>query len=377
MDDQTKNLILAAVLSFLVIIAWSVLFPPPEPAPTDTVTETAETGTGSTPVATTPATGQTGTSTPPPSGEAAEAVAEAPRIRIDTPSLTGSISLVGGRIDEVSLKDYHVTIDPDSPIVDILSPVGSPQAYYALYGWAPGQGLDAENVPGPLTEWTLAEGETLAPGSPVTIAWDSPSGLRYERVISIDDHYMFNITQTVANASGNAVSLAPYGIIARHGEPENLKNFFILHEGPIRMSDGTLSEQDYDDLTDFPVVASEGANAEVVQVANDGWIGFTDHYWQSILIPAPGSAFKSVLKFDPSRNIYQAETVLPTQTVADGATASVTSELFVGAKRWEVLRDYERDGVQGFVDSITIGVVSLKIDSGQFTRDVENRNILP
>ncbi|WP_375258970.1 membrane protein insertase YidC [Citreimonas sp.] len=356
MDDQNKNLLIATALSFAVILVWFLLFPPPE-TPTDQTApagiESVETGEVTPGVATGPATAP-GTA---PSGEttAVEPAAEAPRVAIDTPRLSGSISLLGGRFDDLKLKDYNVTTDEDSDIVHLFDPVGDLTPYYALYGWAPGAGAAPENVPGANTPWEVVEGGTLTVEDPVVMRWESPSGLIYRRTVSVDDDYLFTIAQSVENTGDSTVSLAPYGILARHGQPEDLKNFFILHEGVIAMADGELAEIDYDDMTDFDVVPSEGARAEVTQVAQDGWIGFTDHYWMATLIPAAGTAFKQVAKYDEARDIYQTESVMPTMQVAPGETQEITQQLFAGAKEWETIREYQAAGIDRFVDAIDWG----------------------
>ncbi len=361
MDDQNKNLILATALSFLVILGWFFFFPPPEPEPVDA--PVAEQAGQTTPEATTPATAPAAPGAQTADAAAGtgqgpalqQAAANTPRVQIDTPRLTGSISLLGGRIDDLSLKDYRVSIDAGAPIVKMLQPVGDAGAYYALYGWAPGAGLTLDDVPGPNTEWRVENGATLGVNSPVTLAWDNGKGLTFRREIAVDANYMFSVTQSVQNASGATVSLAPYGVLARHGEPADRKKFFILHEGVVSMADGQLTETDYKDMPDFDFEAREGARAEVTQVQENGWIGFTDHYWMSTLIPAPGSAFKQVAKYDERRDIYQTEAVLPTETLGDGQSASVTTQLFAGAKEWETIRSYERAGIQGFIDSIDWG----------------------
>ena len=354
MDDQNKNLILATALSFLVILVWFLLFPPPEPEPmpeTSAVEQSDGAPTAGAPIAD----GSAPLSADAQVGTGAEPVADTPRIAIDTPRLSGSVSLLGGRIDELFLKDYRVSLDDNSDIVELLKPVGTPNAYYALYGWAPGAGATVEDVPGARTEWQIESGETLAVDSPVTLVWQNGSGLTFRRTLAVDEDYMFTITQSVENASGAPVSLAPYGVIARHGTPPDAKNFFILHEGLVRMSDGTLEETKYKNLPDLEVDPNEGARAEVVQVAQDGWIGFTDHFWMTTLIPQPGSAFKSVAKYDERRDIFQTEAVLPTRTIADGSETSVTTQLFAGAKEWETIRGYQQAGVEGFIDSIDWG----------------------
>ncbi|EBA18343.1 putative inner membrane protein translocase component YidC [Roseobacter sp. SK209-2-6] len=351
MDDQNKNLILATVLSFLVILGWYTFFPPPEPEqPVDVaVTENAAES-GTTLVPTADATDAVANATT----EEASAP-DAPRLAIDTPRVTGSIALQGGRIDDLSLKDYRETLADGSPIVKLLKPVGEAQAYYALYGWAPGAGLTSSDVPGANSIWSAPAGATLSPETPVTLTWDNGNGLTFARTISVDEDYMFSVTQSVTNATDGTISLAPYGTLARHGEPEDLKNFFILHEGVVGMADGELSELDYSDVADFDIDPRDGSRSEVKQVTTNGWIGFTDHYWMSTLIPEPGQGFRSIAKFDERRGIYQTDIVLPTVSLAAGNSTEVTTMLFAGAKEWASIRSYEKSGIAGFLDSIDWG----------------------
>lgn len=355
MDDQNRNLILATALSFLVILVWFLLFPPPDPvtdpnAPqvTETATASGETGMAVLP----PAADGTGATLP--EAEAAP-TPSAPRLPIDTPELEGSISLIGGRIDDLSLRGYFETLDEDSPIVRLLSPVGSDEPYYALYGWAPGGDLGFEDVPGANTEWSVESGETLTPETPVTLVWENGNGLTFRRTIAIDENFMFSVTQSVENTGAGAVRLAPYGIIARHGLPDDLQNFFILHEGVVRKVDGQLDEVGYNDLPDLEFVQREAAPAEVVDVTSNGWIGFTDKYWMTTLIPGADQPFTSVTKYVAAADIYQTEARLPAMTVEAGQTAEVTTQLFAGAKEWQTIRDYEAQGVQRFIDSIDWG----------------------
>ncbi|MFZ5962616.1 membrane protein insertase YidC [Thalassococcus sp. BH17M4-6] len=354
MDDQNKNLILATALSFIVILVWFVLFPPPETTAVDPNAPAVTEAESDTPALATAPQSAPGTTAATDVGGPATA-SDAPRVDIDTARLEGSISLTGGRIDDLKLRDYRVSIAEDSEIVHLLEPVGSPAPYYALYGWAPGAGLALEDVPGANTAWTLESGETLGVDSPVTLRWDSPSGLIFRRTIGIDENYMFSVTQSVENGGDGTASLAPYGIVARHGAPADAKNFFILHEGVIAMADGELTETGYDDLPDLPVVPSEGARAEVFQITENGWIGFTDHYWMTTLIPSPGSAFKAVAKYDESRDILQTEAVMPTLSLAPGQSQEVTTQLFAGAKEWATIREYQDQGVDRFIDSIDWG----------------------
>jgi YidC/Oxa1 family membrane protein insertase len=362
MDDQNRNLILATALSMVVILVWFVLFPPPE-APVDPnapLTETAqpaETGTGENIALTPPAAGTGTTAAAVTDTEMTEvALDEAARIAIETAELTGSISLRGGRIDDLSLRDYNETLEEDSPIVRLLAPTGGAEPYYALYGWAPAGELDFEQVPGADTPWQLESGETLGVGSPVTLVWDNGNGLVFRRTIAVDDKFMFSVTQEVENTSDAEVRLAPYGIVARHGLPDDLQNFFILHEGVVRKVDGQLDEIGYDNVTDLDFVERERAQAEVVQVEESGWIGFTDKYWMTTLIPGDGQPFTSVTRYVASADIYQTEARLPVMSVAPGATGEVTTLLFAGAKEWETIRDYQdAGGIDRFIDSIDWG----------------------
>ena len=348
MDDQNKNLLLATGLSFLVILAWFFFFPPPEPAPVATTPAAVATTDVTVPAAPT-APGA-------PAAETAQPVPEAPRLAIDTKRISGTISLSGGRIDDLNLKDYTVTLDPKSGLVRLLSPVGQKGAYYALYGWAPGGALADADVPGPNTEWSLAEGSALSTAAPVTLRWDNGKGLVFSRTVSVDENFMFTVTQSVANTGPAAVTLAPYGIVARHGKPADLQNFFVLHEGVVGRADGKLTETKYKDMLKLPAVEREGALAEVVEATTDGWIGFTDKYWMTTLIPEQGKPFTSVTKYVPATDVFQVETRQPVITVAPGATASSTSRLFAGAKEWETIRAYQnKGGIAGFLDSIDWG----------------------
>ena len=350
MDDQNRNLILATVLSFAVIVAWTTLFPPEELL-VDPATEAAQTLEDPTLPAADPVAPAATTPT-----EAPEPAAQAPRVAIETGEFNGSISLQGGRIDDLALTNYRESIDEDAAIVRLLKPVGEPGAYFASFGWTATDGLDASAVPGPDTIWSLESGNTLTETTPVTLSWDNGAGQIFRTVVSVDDAFMFTFEQSVENAAGTPISARPYGLLRRHGEPDDLKNFFILHEGMVRMTDGELEETGYDDITEYEIDPRERTQAERLDVTESGWIGYTDHYWMTTLIPAQGVPFRSTSKYFDSRDLYQAEAVMPIETVAAGDTATVTTRLFAGAKEWEEIRHYEdEEGVGGFLDSIDWG----------------------
>ena len=349
MDDQNKNLILASVLSFIVIITWFILFPPPEPVPSDI--ESAQQQSEESNLAPNADTAKAPLIE---TGETEIAV-EAERIQIENELLTGAISTQGGRIDQLSLKKYRNTISEDSDIVTLLSPVGKPEAYYAAFGWAPAVGIKPDQVPDPNTIWTVVGNNILTPSSPISLMWDNGNGVKFMRKISIDEKYMFTVEQGIENNSGSEISLRPYGLLRRHGEPKDMKNFFILHEGIIRMSDGELSEEDYGDIADLPILEKEGTHAERVEVQNSGWTGFTDHYWMTTLIPDQSSSFRSTTKYFAPQDIYQVEAVMPSKVISDGSSTSISTQLFAGAKEWDTIRKYEQAGVTGFLDSIDWG----------------------
>lgn len=355
MDSQNKNLIVATVLSALVLIGWTYFFPPEPAAPTDGAPVAAQTATPAAPAATPEAVAGAVLDAATAAAQASDA--NAPRIRIDTPALTGTISLLGGRFDDLSLRKYKETLDADSPLVRLLAPVGgtdlNAKPYYTVYGWSPAGGLDPALVPGPKTLWTAPADAVLTPKTPVTLSWDNGAGLRFTRTISVDDNYLFTVAQGVENNTGAPVRLAPYGIIARHGIPQS-NRVYVLHEGAVRMTDNTLEEIKYKNLTKLDAVAGEG-QAELISASENGWIGFTDKYWMTTLIPTDG-AFTSVIKYTPGADLYQAETRLPVMEVAPGASAVAETRLFAGAKEWEVIKHYQDDaGITRFVDSIDWG----------------------
>ncbi|MEO1909905.1 MAG: membrane protein insertase YidC [Paracoccus sp. (in: a-proteobacteria)] len=360
MEDNNRNLILATVLSFLVILVWYTVFAPEPVSDQPSGQPLAEQSVGDQPL--TAGTPQ-GTTTAAPADLANQAQ-PAGRIEIRSPALEGSISLAGGRIDDLLLTRYQETLDEGSPDVRLLSPssatadgnieTGATKPYYTVYGWTPGPGTDPELVPNPTTVWTQESGSTLAPGQPVTLAWDNGAGQIFRRTFSLDENYLFSVSQSLQNDGDADFAAAPYGIIARHGRPDT-QNFFVLHEGVVGMHDGTLIEEKYKNIADLDPIAREG-RAQVYDVSADGWIGFTDKYWMTTLAPAPGQAFTAVVKYAEGADIFQTEARFPMQTVAPGTQVTADSYLFAGAKVWEVLKGYEDGvGIKGLVDSIDWG----------------------
>ena len=340
--DQ-KNFIVAIVLSVLIIVGWQVVFPPSKQATNTTQQQTAtQSGAPAAP------TGQPGTPGTQPGPGAAptqqpvvsrtDAVALTPRVTFNTAELTGSISLKGARIDDVQLVKYRETIDPKSPPVPVLSPVGSEHPYYAEFGWSSSDA--AIKVPGPETVWT-ADQPTVAPGKPVKLTWDNGEGLVFGLTISIDEFFMFDVKQSVENKTDKPVTLFPWSLIVRYGEPK-FEGMYILHEGPYGVFNDTLKEFSYSDFK---------GNKQQKIATTGGWVGITDKYWMSVLVPDQKSKVDvSIKQTGAGADVkYQVDYVASGVTVAPGASVTTDAKLFAGAKIVRVISDYEsKYGIQKF-----------------------------
>jgi len=275
----------------------------------------------------------------------AEILAKNNRVAINTPRLHGSIALRGGRIDDLTLADYRETLDPNSNEIIVLSPKGVTGAYYAQFGWVSGDGV---KVPDQESIWT-ANRKTLTPEQPVTLTWDNGSGLKFSRTYSVDENYMFAVDQKVENTGASPAALYPFGFISRRGKPETT-NFYILHEGLLGVSDGTLSEIDYDEIKD---------QKEVKQTSTGGWIGITDKYWLAALVPDQKleTATRYLHQTEGLIDKYQVDYLGPQQSVgANGSIASL-NHFFVGAKEVKLLDKYEQKyGIARFDLAIDFGV---------------------
>lgn len=349
MNDQ-KNMILAIVLSALVLIGWQFFFNIPQMEKRKLEEQGQVTKTqpsqpaqpGASPNLPSP---QPGTSTPPqlPGQIAAPqsltrpaAIGASPRVRIDTPSVTGSINLRGGRIDDVSLMKYRETVDPKSPAIILLSPSGAPDAYYAEFGWIPATGSNVK-VPDGGTVWQQQGSGALTAATPVVLTFDNGEGLIFRRTISVDANYLFTIRDEVDNKSAATISLFPYALISRHGTP-HVAGFYILHEGPVGvMGDKGLQEFSYSNLDDKKRIAFDNVT--------NAWFGITDKYWAATLLPKTDARLQATFSSRPegSIKIYQTDYLLDQQTIASGATGVADARLFAGAKENALIDAYDRD----------------------------------
>jgi YidC/Oxa1 family membrane protein insertase len=267
---------------------------------------------------------------------------ESPRVVIRTPLLAGSINLKGARVDDLTLTAYRETIAKNSPPIRLLSPGGSPDAYFAGFGWA-GDGVA---LPGPDTLWT-ADAKELTPTSPVTLSWANPSGPTFSIRIAIDEKYMFTIDQTVANKGAAPIAIRPYALVSRVGISKD-PSTWTMHTGPIGVFDGAANYKiNFKDL--------DGAGANGMHFAAPSWLGFSDKYWLTALAPAAGAHQDAAFRAGSGQR-YQAELAGEQTILPPGKALTANQHLFAGAKEVSVLDGYERNlGITQFDKAIDWG----------------------
>src|SRR5216683_80941 len=347
---DNRNTILAVILSGLVLIGWQYFFNIPQmekqraaqqaqsemvkPAPQPGSTTTPQTGAAPAPSANAPATNQPASTAPVVSRDTA--IASTPRVKIDTPRLSGSISLRGARIDDLALVQFRETVNPNSPAIVLYSPSGTAEPYYAEFGWVPATGSTVR-LPDRDTLWQQEGSGSLTPNSPVTLKYDNGEGLTFHRTIAIDDRYLFTIKDDVTNVGNAPVTLYPFALISRHGTPK-VAGYYILHEGLIGyLGDQGLQEKSYKAVTDAPVL-SNGAHGFEYNVTN-GWLGITDKYWASALLPDTSTHLnKARFLSEVGGTVrYQTDYLQDPQTIAIGGTGTADARLFAGAKEASVV----------------------------------------
>jgi YidC/Oxa1 family membrane protein insertase len=369
---DSRNTILAVILSGIVLIAWQYFYNIPQmerqraqsqaqaeltkPASSPSAVPSSAPETANTPeqTPTTPAAAANG---PVVSRDAA--IAANPRVKIEAPSLIGSISLKGARIDDLSLVKFRDTVDPNSPAIVLYSPSGTASPYYAEFGWVPAAGSSVR-LPNQNTMWQQEGSGSLTPTSPVTLKYDNGEGLTFRRTISIDDRYLFNIKDEVSNVGSAPVTLYPFALISRHGTPQ-VSGYYILHEGLIGyLGDQGLQQYTYKKIDDDKTVSWKITN---------GWLGITDKYWASTLVPDT----KAQLQARYSSNLvggvrtYQTDYLQDPQTIAIGGTGGVSTRLFAGAKEASVVGvKFLFWGFDGYNNDLSLNHFDLLIDWGWF-----------
>lgn len=346
--ENSRNLLLTIALSVAVLLIWQILYINPQieaerqaelqRQAIEQTQDVTEGGSGIEPTAD----GDI------PQGVSGDGLAEtevgrealvstSARIDIETPTLTGSINLTGARLDDLSLKNYQQTVEPDSPIVQLLSPTGVSDAYFAEFGYT---GVDG--APAAESVWTAAEGSMLTPTTPVTLSYEAPNGLTFERTIAVDDDYLFTFTDTVTNNGVGAVALQNYGRVTRYSKPAT-PSTFILHEGMIGVTgEEGLQEISFNEIED-DVRVTPGKSS-------DGWLGITDKYWATALVPKSDLAFQPRFSyFETGAPRWQSDFLTDPLAINAGQSTTVTNLLFAGAKVSNTIDRYEVEhGIRQF-----------------------------
>jgi YidC/Oxa1 family membrane protein insertase len=353
--DDKRNLITAILLSVLILIGWNFIaerFFPAPPPPKAAPKAPAAGDTAAAPPAgelAAPA-AASAAAAPAPAAQGprtlAAALADGPRIPIETPKLKGSINLTGARIDDITLTNYRQTIDKNAPPVRLFAPGGTPKAYFASVGWT-AQGIA---VPDAATVWT-ATGAKLTPTTPVTLSWTNTTGQTFRIDYSIDANYLLTARQTVSNAAAAPVQMAAYAFVNRRGKPTNIDDVdsWTIHNGPIgQIAGATNYDINYETL-------EEDADRRVSFASTGGWLGFTDKYWLAAVIPGNNERVTKEMRVGDGE-LFQSNFARAPVTIGAGQAVSQTSRIFAGAKEVNVLDDYaERLGITRLDYSIDWG----------------------
>ena len=368
---DNRNFLIAILLSVVIFVGWQHFVISPrmeaEKARQDAIAEQTAKAAGQTtrpgtaPVASNGSSGATilptignGAATVPTSVTRDAALATSPRVTISSDQLDGSIALKGARFDDLRLRAYRETVDKTSPEIALFSPAHTAQPYFTELGFIAAPGSNVK-LPTADTTWTLEQGDKLTPTTPVTLAWNNGEGLVFHRTISMDDNFLFSIVDRVENKSASAVTLYPYGLISRVGEPAS-QAFYILHEGFI----GEFKENG-EEAIKYATAIKDSTVKSITDT--EGWLGITDKYWAAALIPQAGQKF--VARFgatpgataDPQQEHFQADFRHEAMTIAPGADLTVKNQLFAGAKVSKVINSYRDQGIYRF---------NLLIDWGYF-----------
>ncbi|MEP9349533.1 membrane protein insertase YidC [Xanthobacter sp. KR7-225] len=356
--SDNRNMFIAIALSMAILLGWQYFFGMPQAERQRQAAEQQQQAAQQAPGSATPAPGTATPGAVPQAGGAPaaqvpltreQALAASPRVAIATRSLKGSISLRGGRVDDLQLTEYHETVDPKSPNIVLLSPSGAPHPFYAEFGWTSASGASLA-MPGPDTVWTAA-GTALTEKTPLVLTYDNGQGLVFRRTFEVDDHYMFAVKDEVENKTGTAVTLYPYALVSRHGRPK-IEGFYILHEGLI----GVLGESGLHEIT----YSSMEKDKQVTAAATGGWLGITDKYWAATVIPDQNVKVEAKFSAGAFGNTptFQADYLAAPLTAEPGGTVASKGQLFAGAKVVQL--------VDGYAETYKIDRFDRLIDWGWF-----------
>ncbi len=315
-DYNNKNFIAAIVLSMLIIFGWQYFYAGP-------IAEKAKKQAEATQTTTT--TAVVPGATPPAAATREQALGSGPRLKIETPELQGSVNLTGAQLDDLHLSNYRETIDPASPTIVLLSPAGSPNAFFAEQGLVGATGTTAK-LPDSKTVWSAPADAVLGVGKPVTLTWDNGGGLVFSRQIAIDDKYVFSVTQSVQNNTAAPVAVIPYARIQRQDTPK-ISGYWVFYEGMLGFLGDKLQEVKYKDIA--------GAKEPTRVDSQGGWVGFTDKYWAATLIPDQTRAITTSFQhqLQDNRDVYQTDYLAKDAIIVQpGGKGLYQDQLFAGAK---------------------------------------------
>ncbi len=347
-----RNVILFIVLTAAVLIGWDafVIAPQREALREARQAEVVESAATSGPAAEIAARAQG-----PKTLSVEEALKASPgRVRIETPSLAGSINLAGGRIDDLLLKNYRETIDPSSAMIRLLSPHDAEHGHYVEQGFVGVVEGTGASVQTEAVAWSAPEDATLTPSSPVTLTARS-GDLTFTKTYSVDDNFMFTVKQSVRNDGATAARVAPYGLVVQRGVPDGAGKQVILHEGPVAVVGDKLFERKY----------PKAVTAIVEEKGDRGWVGITNKYWLAVAAPPQNEPINVFMRNDGTAQapVFQAYYALAERVVAPGAAIELTSHIFAGAKDVDILRSYERSAEKG---GLGIWDLDRAVDWGNF-----------
>ena len=333
---DSKNVIAAISLSAAVIIIYGLFFAPPPPDPkkinnekNNIVESTSEAPSLDQNVEVSKISRN-------------EAIENEDRVQFENSTVIGSISLVGGSIDDLTFKKYTNTLNGDDNVV-LLNPKKVEDGYYIETGWATAN--KNINLPNSKTIWTIEGNNKLTPNSPIKLSWTNDQDIKFIKDISIDDQYLFKVNQTIINNSEKTYNFYPYGQIIRNLAPEII-DFFILHEGLIGVFDDQLVEEDYDDIEEKKFSIN----------ADKGWLGITDKYWITSLIPQENRKFRTDFDY---KNKFRAN-FIETSATEIGANETKSNEIKI------IIAAKEVDIIDGYAENLNISKYDLAIDWGWF-----------
>ncbi len=336
-----RNVIFAIALSFAVLFGWSVIFETPKIEEEKNLQRTENESTNNDKTSSVPSVNVENLK--PTSISRDDAIKSTNRIKFENENIEGSISLEGALIDDITFKKYNETLEGNKKVT-YLNPVGTNNGYFVETGWA-SSNIKKITLPNSETIWKIKGNNKLSEGNPVIVEWDNSSGIIFRKKIQLDDKFLFKITQEVQNRSGETLELYPYAQITRSQNPD-VTDFYILHEGFIGVFDEELKEDSYDDVED----RKKEYNAD------EGWLGITDKYWLTALVPEKNQSFKGEFLFKKG---FKANYIQSKPVVVQPASSKVSeTKVFIAAKEVKV--------IDGYAESENIKKFDLTIDWGWF-----------